>query len=158
MSRRCSRFKHWIENIGLIDLGFFGPKFTWARGLHPATRKEARLDRALCNTEWRLKFQEGAVRHLIRACSDHSPLLISTGSIKQSTSHNRPFRFQAAWTTHKQFENLVKMKWCPHYPLMSNIKHLASKLTSWNREVVFGNLYTRNADFGIELQGSSEVW
>ena len=79
MLRRCTRFRHWIENSGLIDLGFFGPMFTWARGSHPETRKEARLDRALCNADWRLRFQEGTVQHLIRVGSNHSPLLVSTG-------------------------------------------------------------------------------
>ena len=37
--RHCTRFKQWIENSGLIDLGFYGPKFTWARGLHPILGK-----------------------------------------------------------------------------------------------------------------------
>ena len=77
MQRWCRRFKHWIDNTGLVDLGFSGPKFKWARGLTQATRKEARLDRALCNMEWRLHFPNGAVHHLIQAGSDHSPLLIS---------------------------------------------------------------------------------
>ena len=49
MRRRCNRFKYWIENNGLIDLGYSGPRFTWSRGLSQDTRKEARLDRALCN-------------------------------------------------------------------------------------------------------------
>jgi len=48
-------------------------------GVSPATRKQARLDRALCNLEWREKFQEGCVWHLLQAGSDHSPLLIATG-------------------------------------------------------------------------------
>ena len=77
MWRRCQRFKAWIENNGLIDVGYSGPKFTWARGLSAATRKETRLDRALCNAAWRVKFQDGTVRHL-QAGSNHSPLLIST--------------------------------------------------------------------------------
>ena len=76
------------------------------------------LDRAVCNAEWRLKFQEGAVRHLIRASSDHCPLLISTGSSNLVGAHNRSFRFQAVWVAHEQFETLVKSKWCPDYHLL----------------------------------------
>jgi len=44
MLRRCTRFRHWIENTGLIDLGFARPKFTWTRGSNRETRKEARLE------------------------------------------------------------------------------------------------------------------
>ena len=142
MLRRCTRFRHWIENCGLIDLGFSGLKFTWARGLHPENRKEARLDRALCNAEWRLRFPEATVQHLLRVGSNHSPLLVSTGPIQQRKNHNRPFRFQAAWVTHYQFEEFVKNNWNPQDPLLRNLQCLASKLTSWNREV-FGNLYSR---------------
>ena len=35
--RRCNRFKHWIDNNGLINLGYSGLKFTWMRGLSQAT-------------------------------------------------------------------------------------------------------------------------
>ncbi|KAJ8445994.1 hypothetical protein Cgig2_021826 [Carnegiea gigantea] len=41
MQRRCTRFKHWIENNGLINLGYSGPKFTWMRGRDLSTMKKA---------------------------------------------------------------------------------------------------------------------
>ena len=66
MARRCAKFNNWIENNGLLDMGFSGPKFTWSGGKSWSTRKNARLDRPLCNTLWRARFQEGAVRHLIQ--------------------------------------------------------------------------------------------
>ncbi|KAJ8446074.1 hypothetical protein Cgig2_017576 [Carnegiea gigantea] len=50
MARSCQNFSHWIENNELLDLGFTGPRFTWSRGNSYCTRKNARLDRALCNT------------------------------------------------------------------------------------------------------------
>ncbi|KAJ8429508.1 hypothetical protein Cgig2_016240 [Carnegiea gigantea] len=49
MQRRCDRFKHWIANNALIDLGYSGPKFTCMRGNTARTRQDARLDRALYN-------------------------------------------------------------------------------------------------------------
>ncbi|KAJ8437791.1 hypothetical protein Cgig2_013710 [Carnegiea gigantea] len=77
LQRRCTKFDHWIENNGLMDLGYTGPPFTWNRGSNPATGKSARLDRALCNRQWRLRFEEARVRHLLQNNSDHCPLLIS---------------------------------------------------------------------------------
>lgn len=55
---RNAGFQEWIFELGLIDLGFSGPMFTWVRGLHDHTFKGARLDRALCNFEWRSRFTE----------------------------------------------------------------------------------------------------
>ena len=78
------------------------------------TRKEARLDKALCNAEWRLKFQEGAVWHLIQAHSDHMPLLISIGGFNRVAPTRRPFRFQATWVSYNEFDKFLHEKWCPH--------------------------------------------
>jgi len=107
IEQRCRQFKHWIDNTGLVDLGFSGPKFTWTRGLTQATRKEARLDRALCITAWRLYFPHGAVCHLIQAGSDHSPLFISTEGFMLPGTLSKPFRFQVAWVSHQQFEEVI---------------------------------------------------
>ncbi|KAJ8434321.1 LOW QUALITY PROTEIN: hypothetical protein Cgig2_024064 [Carnegiea gigantea] len=32
LARRCFKFIRWIENNGLFDLGFLGPRYTWYRG------------------------------------------------------------------------------------------------------------------------------
>ena len=152
MLRRCKRFKQWIDNYGLIDLGYSGPKYTWARGLSSTTRKEARLDRALCNTEWRLKYQNGVVRHLIKASSDHSPLLISTGGFSHDHVSNLPFRFQAAWASHGQFEDVIKLNWSSDIPIVPKLTNLANALSSWNKEV-FGNLYRRKRKIWARIEG-----
>ncbi|KAJ8446976.1 hypothetical protein Cgig2_006604 [Carnegiea gigantea] len=44
MIRRCTSFANWIENNGLIDLGYSAPCFTWTRGNSWKTRKSAHLD------------------------------------------------------------------------------------------------------------------
>jgi len=102
--------------------------------------------------EWRLKYQNGVVRHLIQACSDHSPLLISTGDFSQAQASNSPFRFQAAWTTHDQFEEVVKHNWSTDIPLVPKLTKLANALSSWNKEV-FGNLYRRKRKIWARLEG-----
>ena len=152
MQRRCNRFTYWIENNGLLDLGYSGPKFTWSRGLSPGTRKEARLNRALCNAQWRLKFQEGAVRHLVQVGSDHSPLLIATGGFVRPHARKTPFWFQAVWTSQSHLEQLIQDTWCPIASLSRNLQHLASTLAIWNREV-FGNLFFRKRHLWARIKG-----
>ena len=84
LARRCNNFNLWIENNHLIDLGFSGPRYTWTRGNTVETRKYARLDRGLCNEQWRMRFEEASVHHLLQNKSDHSPLLISLHGLTSS--------------------------------------------------------------------------
>ncbi|KAJ8431261.1 hypothetical protein Cgig2_011114 [Carnegiea gigantea] len=83
-TRRCLRFNNWIENNGLVDLGFYERRFTWVRGNTEDTRKCTKLDRALCNVDWRSRFQDEVVQQLIRDQSEDSPLLISTKGLAPS--------------------------------------------------------------------------
>lgn len=64
---------------------------------------KARLDRALVKVDWRHLYPEGMVRHLPPLYSDHCPLLIDTTGIRPPHAALRPFRFQAAWFTQKEF-------------------------------------------------------
>ncbi|XP_021745350.1 uncharacterized protein LOC110711279 [Chenopodium quinoa] len=61
-SRRAARFNEWVEDMNLLE--FSGPNHTWARGNSMATRTSARLDRALCNGEWSLRFANAEARNL----------------------------------------------------------------------------------------------
>ncbi|KAK8701502.1 hypothetical protein V6N13_019889 [Hibiscus sabdariffa] len=49
----------WIL-LGLRDLGFQGPHFTWNRG-----STYAHLDRVICNSHWNEAFPESVVQHLL---------------------------------------------------------------------------------------------
>ena len=77
-SRRYARLNEWVEDMGLLEVEFSGAVafHTWARGNSVDTWKSARLDRALCNGEWSLRFANAAMKHLPATQSDHCPLLI----------------------------------------------------------------------------------
>lgn len=57
-------FVKWKEEAGLIDMGFFGPRFTWNHGTHASSLKSARLDRCLCDSSWRRLYPYANVSHL----------------------------------------------------------------------------------------------
>ncbi|KAL2942613.1 Arf-GAP with ANK repeat and PH domain-containing protein cnt-1 [Bienertia sinuspersici] len=86
-----------------------------ARGNLPETRRSARLDRALCNGEWALRFNDAKVKHLPAVQSDHCPLLISSNGFSPLDHITRPFRFQAAC-------------WSNEEPLVPMLHQLAGKL------------------------------
>ncbi|KAJ8437488.1 hypothetical protein Cgig2_007465 [Carnegiea gigantea] len=142
MARRCAKFSNRNENNALLDLGFSGPKFTWLRGLSQATRKCARLDRALCNMEWRARFPDGGVKHLVRNQSHHVPILISTMGFSLQLAGAKPFKFQATSLFHNGFDKVVRQAWRLKNRVNEALRDLADQLNIWNKEV-FGNLFRR---------------
>lgn len=66
------------NSCGLMDLGVVGTRFTRREALyHDGYCIFKRLDRAMCNDNWRLRIPEALVCVLPRVeCSDHHPILI----------------------------------------------------------------------------------
>lgn len=151
LSHRSSGFKDWIFGQSLIDMGFHGSKFTWTRGLHSSSFKGARLDRALCNFEWKLLFPEANVVHLPKVKSDHSLLLIDYMDSRGRQSP-RQFRFQAAWLSHPGFKKVIVSTWNQNSSLSDNNLLMASVLDRWNKDV-FGNIYKRKRRLLARIDG-----
>ncbi|KAK7263331.1 hypothetical protein RJT34_30919 [Clitoria ternatea] len=103
-------FLHMIEQSDLLDLSSVGQKFTWVRKGGVRQRLSKRLDRALCNGSWRTTFPEAFMENLPRVSLDHSPILLRCKGTP-GCHGRRPFRFQVAWATHPQYEDLVKSSW-----------------------------------------------
>ncbi|XP_028100952.1 uncharacterized protein LOC114300280 [Camellia sinensis] len=83
---RTRKFQARLNRCKLMDLGCSGPRLTWTNGRQGLANT---LDRAVCNTEWRLQFQKGEVRNLPRTYFDHSPLIVYTeGNLKMNTDGN----------------------------------------------------------------------
>ncbi|KAJ8449185.1 hypothetical protein Cgig2_027187 [Carnegiea gigantea] len=125
---------------------------TWCRGIKPEHRKYARLDTGLCNLQWRLRFEEASVRHLLQNQSDHCPILILPRGFATIHSARRPFRFQAAWLSHAQFEECVTDNWQPDLTLGPLLQHLAKSFDDWNKRV-FGNLFHRKKVLWARIEG-----
>ena len=76
-----SRMQKFITNINqcnLIDLGCNGPRLTWTNNREGMANTLVRLDKALANEGWRVKFPEASVSNLPRTSSDHCPMLVNT--------------------------------------------------------------------------------
>ncbi|XVF74117.1 hypothetical protein PTKIN_Ptkin13bG0034500 [Pterospermum kingtungense] len=150
-SNRCAGFQDWIFDNGLLDMGFVGSRFTWSRGLSSSTLKAARLDRALCNVEWRNRFSNVFVVHAPRVKSDHNPLIIKCYGGETNTRGSN-FKFQAAWFTHKDFYRLVKSTWEENETLLCNTVRMANELRRWNVEV-FGNIFKKKRELWARING-----
>ncbi|XP_057425959.1 uncharacterized protein LOC130719350 [Lotus japonicus] len=101
-----------------------------------------RLDRALGDVAWQLRFPEAYVEHLARVYSDHSPLLVRFHAPSDDRLP-RPFRFQAAWAMHPSFGDLVATSWGRYAPsLTRKLHHVQRAATEFNKSV-FGNIHRR---------------
>ena len=65
--------KQFLQEVGGVDLGFTGTRFTWQ-----GNGVKERLDRAVASSSWIHRFNEAFVSHLARDQSDHSPIVIHT--------------------------------------------------------------------------------
>jgi len=145
LSRRCNNFNLWIEINHLLDLGFSGPRYTRTRGQSLEIKKYTRLDRGLCNEQWRVIFEEACVHHLLQNKSDDRPLLISPNGFTSVQGVMRPFRFQAAWLSHELFEDYLRDNWKQNIPLYPLLSHMAKALDDWNKQM-FGNLFLKKKE------------
>lgn len=69
-----------------------------------------KLDRGLANLQWRLKFPEAFIEVLCRLHSDHNPLYLILGGLPQARGP-KPFRFEAAWMVHSDYQGMVQKAW-----------------------------------------------
>ncbi|XP_021828885.1 uncharacterized protein LOC110769256, partial [Prunus avium] len=146
--RRLRGFKPWFDQHAMCDLGFSGPKYTW-------TNKKVleRIDRAVCNTQWRSLFADAHVIHLPRTKSDHSPLKICFKSKFSSSPLNRPFRFEAMWLKHENFPEFIAQNWELSYgSALDKSCALVEPLKQWNLSV-FGHLKQKKARILARLAG-----
>ncbi|KAF7831394.1 uncharacterized protein G2W53_013727 [Senna tora] len=100
-----------------------------------------RLDRVLCNQNWRTTFSDASSRCLTRINSDHHPLLVSMEEIG-ANNQNRPFRFENCWMQHEDFTAFLKQEWNQTSDLNTKILKLQNSLKTWNKDV-FGDISKR---------------
>jgi hypothetical protein len=97
-------FNAIIESLNLREIVLSGRQYTWAnRRVIPTYEK---LDRVLASVEWEQKFPLVSVRALSRSGSDHTPLLIDSGS-KAHRGNMARFSFELSWFEQEGFYELV---------------------------------------------------
>ncbi|MCH86532.1 RNA-directed DNA polymerase (Reverse transcriptase), partial [Trifolium medium] len=148
---KADTFAGNIDNCGFIDLGCFGTKFTWQGRCRGGRIVHRRLDRSFCNYDWRLKFPEATVEHLVRKHSDHNPILLRCNNA-MARHENRPFRFQAAWFTHSEYPDLVRNTWARNRNnIVCSLQNVARESTIFNKDV-FGNIFARKKELEARLR------
>jgi hypothetical protein len=93
-------FRDCLDDCGLFDLGFSGPKFTWNNRQCEEDHVKVRLDRAVANGDFTARFDDCNVENIITTSSDHVAILIQLSMLRDDnriTPVQHGFRFEAAW-------------------------------------------------------------
>ncbi|KAH7860705.1 hypothetical protein Vadar_017015 [Vaccinium darrowii] len=88
-------FRDFIEDNGLIDVGYVGHPFTWNNRRGGRANVKERLDRALVNERWRVEFESGFLKHLGPGGSDHCPIFLQHKEATRTTK--KRFIFDSRW-------------------------------------------------------------
>ncbi|XP_060969677.1 uncharacterized protein LOC133036919 [Cannabis sativa] len=134
-------YRRMIQRVGLIDLGFQGPRFTWAKGggtSNPGTAmKRARLDTGLASPDWRVLFPNAIINHLSASGSDHRPLLLDT--LGGTNCKSKLFKYENMWARDPRSFWIVKEAWAkrqhsdPMLNFFRKVKATTKKLQHWNK-------------------------
>lgn len=86
--------KEFVNNLGALDLGFKGHRYTWSNRQNVNGLIKECLDRTIANKDWIEVYPNAEVEHLMSDDSYHSPIILRTEKMK--TRANHPFRFLEA--------------------------------------------------------------
>lgn len=77
LDRDIRKFRTCMQNNGIIDMEYEGPKFIWYNNRIGLGRAWERLDRAFAIGKWMDLYPETKINHLMRYASDHYPIFIA---------------------------------------------------------------------------------
>jgi hypothetical protein len=139
-------FRLFINNNGMVDLGFSGNPFTWSNNRDGVHLIKERLDRGLASSQWIHLFSSFSVQHLPAITSDHNALLLQTTTPLNNLP--RPFKFEEFWTKDPSCRNVISTAWSsvfvgsPAYSLTKKLKATKNALKTWNKHH-FGHIQSR---------------
>lgn len=110
-------FREVLHDCALMDIESNGCAFTWMNHREGDDLVKERLDRVLCNWNWRIFFPEAEVFALPAVGSDHSPLVLNTEA--RLPSKGKTFKFEAYWLQEQACWDIIETAWSSA-PAMGN--------------------------------------
>ncbi|XP_071680193.1 uncharacterized protein [Lolium perenne] len=137
-------FRECLDDCGLTDLGFIGPKFTWNNRQSEDDHVKVRLDRAVANAGFMEIYDDCVVENIVTTTSDHLAISITLSKlneIKYKAPVQTGFRFEAAWLRAPDYKEVFEKAWTVNasdspslHSTWSTLQQVAGSLKSWSRE------------------------
>ncbi|GAB2280080.1 hypothetical protein Dimus_039393 [Dionaea muscipula] len=133
----CADFWNCVMTVGIKDLPASGCLHTWFNNQGSSTWMRIKLDRALGNQIWFDRYARADAKFLESSISDHSPVIISVGSLEGRILC--PFKFLNCWALHPRFLPIVAQEWSVHvggvkmYRVVQKLKALKYPLRSLHK-------------------------
>ncbi|WOK94328.1 hypothetical protein Cni_G03030 [Canna indica] len=132
-------FNEVCLDVGFIDLGFSGPRYTWCNNRMGKKKIVARLDRFYANGDWMAKYSNAMVYHLDKLASDHRPIMLDTREDVGKIRRTRRFIFELYWKNQGIF-NFDKDMWGdkvlqanPPVHFENCLNYLGKDLDQWSK-------------------------
>lgn len=92
------RFRDWMFECDMLDMGFKGCCFTWSNGQGVDSFIRERIDRGVCNVAFRSMFPLALVIHNEMVRSDHCLLIVDLfHKVRRGAAR---FKFESFWISH----------------------------------------------------------
>jgi len=102
-------FGNFLSNLEVTDLNFSGCFYTWNNKSEGSGFVARKLDRVMVNEAWICKFGRTCVEFPPGGISDHSPAVISVGSL--ISFGPKPFKFFNYWLDNKDYMAWISDCW-----------------------------------------------
>ncbi|KAL8129329.1 LOW QUALITY PROTEIN: hypothetical protein V2J09_018484 [Rumex salicifolius] len=145
-------FSDLITRRELIDMGFFGSKFTWGWGPAEAPIAFKRLDRFLMNIPARLRWDEAVVRHLPISLRFDRIITLFSSRLCRTRPLLPTTVLSVMWLTHPEFVELINSNWLMGDSVTIALAILKEVLCRWNKDT-YGNLHFKKNKLLKRIQG-----
>ncbi|MCH79466.1 endonuclease/exonuclease/phosphatase family protein, partial [Trifolium medium] len=130
----CNGFRSAVSDCDITDIHLTGYPYTWIKSRGSTSVIEERLDCAMANSTWLMKFPNVTLRNLLASHYDHSPILFqNTSMINNGKFYS--FRFENSWLKEEDVGDAVEDGWGRERggEITNRIMRCADKLRGWGR-------------------------
>ncbi|XP_019236540.1 PREDICTED: uncharacterized protein LOC109216799 [Nicotiana attenuata] len=144
-----------------LNLGFYGPRYTWSNGRGPGSIIWKRLDRGMVNDNWLISFPNTTISHLASTGSDHN-LLIMEMNVRQDTS-KKYFKFLNCWVENEGFIPMVQEIWNQEvrgnamWIFHQKLKTVFNALSKWSRHE-YGDIFQKAKEYAKKVKQVDMTW